>query len=316
MEYGFPSGTDLVKEICGTTGGIEFNDTQPGLLEKGQIIKIMHNMFGESHTEEFGKALYYSQSYSIDAFLERRPKFTDIGKFAIALFILRKEISANLSSFNNREEGCYQYLFDKLDAKWEELYQNRASFITFNYDRSLEQFLFTSFHNRHGKSESECAKVVSNIPIIHVHGSLGKLPWQAADGIAYSGNMESLAERDERSAIVNGTATRASKQIRVIPERQSTSDEFQEAFKLLSKAQRIYFLGFGYNSVNLQRLHLLDVPSVKESIDTRSEIIPLRGTGWNLEEAEKNFLYDKWGIWILDTSSKSLQFLRRYAQLD
>jgi hypothetical protein len=316
MPYGFPSGTQLIREICGATAGIDFNDTQPGHLEKGQITKILHDVFGEMETEEFGKALYYSQRYSIDAFLERRPEFSEIGKWAIALFIFRKEINANLFSFENQDQGCYRYLFDKLDTSWDTLESNKVSFITFNYDRSLEHFLSTTFQKTFGKNEHECAKAISSIPIIHVHGSLGKLPWQAKDGIPYSANMESYSQRNDKGNVAKNATVLASKQIKVIPESRSTSEEFEDAFKLLSQAERIYFLGFGYHPINLERLQLLNVPKVKESRDSKTELITLRGTGKGLEEAEKKSVYDKWSIRIIDTSCDSLLFLRRYAHLD
>ena len=312
MSYGFPSGSRLVKEICGATG-ISFEDNQPGLLTKGEITKVFHDVFGEIKTEEFGKALNLSQRYSIDAFLERRPEFIDIGKWAIALFILRQEISANLFSFETQDRGCYRYLFEKLDADWDSYSDNKVSFITFNYDRSLEQFLFTKIQNTYGKTESECVDKLKRFPIIHVHGSIGKLPILDKDGISYGADIDRYKEK---SSVANGAASRAAKQIKVIPENQTTSEDFEEAYRLLSDAEHIYFLGFGYHADNMLRLGI-DQLAESERKRTASQLIisRMKGTGLRLEEKELTAIR-KWQVHIPDSTIDNLLFLKRYADLD
>ena len=312
MPYGFPSGSRLVKEICGATG-IPFEDDQPGLLTKGEITKVFHNAFGERKTEEFGKALNLSQKYSIDAFLERRPEFIDIGKWAIALFILRQEISANLFSFDTQDNGCYRYLFEKIDSDWESYPDNKIAFITFNYDRSLEQFLFTKIQNTYGKNERECADVLRRFPIIHVHGSLGKLPFQDKNGISYGADIDRYKEK---SSVANGAASHAAKQIKVIAENQTTSEEFEQANRLLTDAERIYFLGFGYHQDNILRLGL-DKLAEDEQRRTASQLVisRLKGTGLGLEEKELVSIR-KWHIHIPDASIDNLLFLKRHVDLD
>ncbi len=315
MPYGFPSGKDLVEQICAATlpHVVSSRTGMAKSLEMNQITKLFHSQFGTNTTEEFGNALYLSQKPSIDTFLEHRKKFIDIGKFAIALLILDKEIKDNIISFESRGKGCYQYLFNTLNTSWEGFATNKVSFITFNYDRSLEQYMYISLKNSYGKTDEECSELLSSIPIVHVHGSLGALRWQRKDGIQY-GQLQYYYAHHSKWLL--GFMSLASKQIKVITEDQAQSEEFQTAVNFLLNAERIYFLGFGYNAVNLQRLRLLDVPKVKENLKFKSEIIPLRGTGLNLEDAEKNSIHDKWGIRILDTSSDCLQFLRKYALLD
>ena len=183
MPYGFPSGRQLVEQICEATRPkstvlSDIPDDSHYLLSRESIQKILIDKFDQTKIEEFGKALYLSHQYSIDAFLEHRPEFTDIGKYSISLFILRKEVEADLVSFENRNKGCYQYLFNKINTRLSEFDRNQISFVTFNYDRSLEHFLFISFINAHRLSDKECASLTNNIPIVHVHGMLGKLPWQ------------------------------------------------------------------------------------------------------------------------------------------
>ena len=72
-----------------------------------------------------------------------------------------------------------QYLYQHLAVPTlEEFHQNDVGFITYNYDRTLEQFMLTALANTYGKDETTCAEILAHIPIIHLHGRLGYLPWQ------------------------------------------------------------------------------------------------------------------------------------------
>jgi len=319
MLYGFPSGQQLVEHICESARTKK--DSRPSIPDDSHYLVSRENIqatlidhFDKHQAEDFGNALYRSHQLSIDAFLEHRTEFIAIGKLAIALFILRKEMEDELISFENRRKGCYQYLFSKLNTGWDDFKQNKVGFITFNYDRSLEHFLFTSLQNTYNKSDQECAEQLQQIPVIHVHGSLGKLPWQDAKGIPY-GTIERSASSD--SSTLNTTlAITASKQIKIITEDQSNSEGFQSAFKLLSEADRIYFLGFGYHSTNLERLPVSSLPKLLALNAFKLESSPMIGTAKDLQDAEVTSVQGRWHIRLPDTSSDSLMFLKKYAYLD
>ena len=74
------------------------------------------------------------------------------------------------------------------------------------------------------------------------------LPWQGADGRKYGPDPE-----DRLSDI-----RIASKNIRIIHEYVDVDadPEFQKAHQLLSRAERLIFLGFGYDKTNLERLQV------------------------------------------------------------
>ena len=326
MPYGFPSGKLLIEHICEAT--YKRNTYLPStpddsryLFSREDIQATLVKKFGKRSAENFGNALFLSNQTSIDAFLEHRTEFTEIGKLAIALFILRKEMGEDLFSFKTRSDGCYQYLFSKLNASWDDFKHNRVGFITFNYDRSLEQFLFASLQNTYNKSDAECAEQIEQIPIIHVHGALGKLRWQDPNGIPY-GTIE-------KSTLLNifnfdpSLADNATSQIKVFGENQSVQ-EFQKAFELLSQAEKVYFLGFSYHQANMTRLNLLSHPKI---IDIRTktaripEIEPIQmsnfmGSGFRMEKAEIDLVERKWLVKIPDNTSDSLLFLRKYVDFE
>ncbi len=326
IPYGFPSGKGLVDHICEATR--ERNTYLPSipddsryLISRKQVKKILIKTFGEKDTRNFGNTLFSSQQLSIDAFLEHRPEFAEIGKLAISLLILRKEMNEDLFGLNNRSKGCYQYLFSKLNTNWEDFKQNRVGFISFNYDRSLEHFLFTSLQHTYNKLDSECADQLSQIPIIHVHGSLGNLQWQDMDGVPYGTIRKSTSLNRFKFNTKLGVA--AAEQIRVYAENQS-AEEFQKAFQLLSQAENIYFLGFSYHQSNMARLNLTSIPKIINlrtklaNITTMAPIqmTHLKGSGFGMEEGEIGSVERKWLVKIPDNTSDSLLFLRKYVDFE
>jgi hypothetical protein len=265
MPYKFPSGQMLVNEICANPGA------------------VAHDALGvhPDHYKEFADQLRQSQQPSIDAFLEYRTEFQDIGKRAIAYFLIKKENHAHLSG------DWYAYLMDRLtrETSFKEFIKNQVAFITFNYDRSLEQFLFTTLCARYGKTDAEVAALVNQVKIVHVHGTLGSLPWQSADkSRPYS---TSTTEQFVRMA-ANG--------IKIVGE--DSSVEFEAARGLMQGAERIALLGFGYHSVNMRRL---EPPLNKRVFGTCYESTP----------EERTFLCQKYnGLSLVDPGHTCLGFFR------
>ncbi len=187
----------------------------------------------------FNRELKYSGRYSVDTFLEHRPEFMDIGKISSTLALMRHE---SLESLFKPDDNWYRYLFQRMETSFERFSDNRIRFITFNYDRSLEMYLFTALQNSYGKKPPDVAQVISKIPIIHVHGTLGELPWIKPQGRKYEVTYD--------PEVISSSA----EQIKVISETSKIDDAFGEARKLLSHTSRVIFLGFGYHKTNIQRL--------------------------------------------------------------
>ena len=77
------------------------------------------------------------------------------------------------------EHDWYFYLYNRLtrEATGKEDYRqfggNPIPFVTFNYDRSLEDFLLTSLlHSFEGMDEQTAKEELEKTPIIHVYGRL------------------------------------------------------------------------------------------------------------------------------------------------
>ncbi len=232
MPYKYPSGNQLkdkVIEKLSNTNSSEYS-----------ILNIAG--FGDLQISEFRKTLNYSGRPSVDAFLEYRPEFMTIGKLSIASILINYE---NIDSLYNCKDNWYEYLFQKMNTKFEEFEENTISFITFNYDRSLETYLFEALSNSYGKSAQEVANVISKIKIIHVHGILSELPWQNKDGRPYGPTSEIIKIKQSAEAI------------RVVHEESQIEEAFKETNKLFYNSDlRIILLGFGFHKTNLERLGL------------------------------------------------------------
>ena len=103
--------------------------------------------YTQDQISKFRDKLLNSRLYSIDKFLTGYgEEFSGIGKLAIAQALIGTE-SRDVYSCNG-EEDWYGYICNSLHASTpDEFYENKLSIITFNYDRSLEQYLFKALEN-------------------------------------------------------------------------------------------------------------------------------------------------------------------------
>ncbi len=259
MPYGFPSGQLLKDTIARYYGTVH----PKYILEMG---------FDGSQMNDFAKALSNSPLTSVDSFLESQPHFIEIGKACIGAELLVAENEGRLfkywqdkryslwkkwkkpdfkighGDFEN-DGSWYQELFLLLKEPIDKFKQNNVVFITFNYDRSLEQYLYLSLKNTYGANDEECRNITKEIPIIHVYGHLGLLPWQTELGAKTETSVYGAGRDSSRISI-------AVKNIDIIHQGKTNLEKFDEAFKHLQNAKRICVIGFGFNEENIKRLRL------------------------------------------------------------
>jgi len=216
---------------------------------------------------------------------------------AMAMELIRHEKHDTLFSTphppgDRRSSDWYAYLFGKLTdgVDFEEFGQNQLAIITFNYDRSLEQFLFTAMKNSYGRPERDVSEQLRTMLIIHVHGTLGPLPWQADPGRPYAADLSLPSVKMATDSIL------------IAPEADHTSPAFEQAREALAEAQRIYFLGFGYHPANLSRLGY-----GKNGGRTGG-----RGSRYGLGAAECTDIQRQWGVIVEGVEFGILEYLKHY----
>jgi hypothetical protein len=235
--YGFPTGMELRAEICAAAnkGSGFFPDTFYG-----------QSSIDETDVIEFAKAFRDSAIHSIDSFIDKRPNFDFIGRVCISAALARKEHAEDL--FDKTYSGnWYAVLWNRLIdgvGRPEELSRNKLTIFTFNYDRSLEQFLFLAIKNTFGLTSTAAHAHVARIPIVHIYGQLGKfsVTEDRQNYRMYSRDFDSF----RGDAAANGLT---------IINRTSPEDEiFQSARKQIGDASELYYLGFGFDHMNCNRL--------------------------------------------------------------
>jgi|FLOH01.1.fsa_nt_gi hypothetical protein len=159
-DLGYPIGKKLVSDIIQSLKPPKVNYSEEILSKK------------------FLTSLEDFQPLSIDFFLSLHKEYADLGKEKIAQRILNHQRSSLTS--RNFDESWYRYLLTEIlrgceDGKQKNLTNNKLTIITFNYDVSLEYFLYSrlkhmKYFENHKKEMNDFLE--SNLEIIHVYGSV------------------------------------------------------------------------------------------------------------------------------------------------
>lgn len=249
--YGFPTGNKLREQILDdfsyerkVNGGIV-----PKIITAVRQPEIFP--FSPEQCARFRDEFRLAQTYSIDAFIERRAEeFQEIGKFAIAHRLLRCESEKEL--FDNGD--WYQ-------AFWNRVLPNGASspkrftVITFNYDRSLQHYLKVAARAALGAAHQDTMD--DQVKILPMHGSFSKVSANAPFGHCEERHTPEFAKSIYLPHEFAGISLR--------------STPFDTAKEYLSYAKRIFILGFGFDPTNTERLF--------GDLDLSKAVIQATGTG-------------------------------------
>jgi hypothetical protein len=200
---------------------------------------------------------------SIDSFLDGlrdEPEVVFLGKLAIATTILRSEAASPLVSKQIQAANAAQTRADrlaKLVGGWHAqlgqiLYEghsrdtvdtifDHASFIVFNYDRCIEEFLTTSLMRRFAIGRARALGAVARCTIVHPYGQVGAYFPEKEDYVAFG-----VCEKEALEVVANGIKTFT----------ESMEDRIGDKVKdCVAEAETIVFLGFGWLPQNLELLH-------------------------------------------------------------
>lgn len=146
----------------------------------------------------------------------------------------------------------------------------------------------------YGKTDEQCREALEQIPIVHVHGRLGFLPWQ----------KDCDPRRRYEPTTDPGVLISAAASIKIVHEDidDSQDKDFRFAKNLMRNAEQIYFLGFGYAPTNIQRLEVLGLPDGRAA-----------GTGHGLTSHERHQLSGAMSGKIALYDHDCLDFLRNLA---
>jgi len=179
LDYNYPLGRDLKNEIVNVCQKKEMHVSR----KRDYVIDLspLSHSFDENIIKKFSEKLRTSGRETIDDFLMYHPKFNEIGKFCIALVLLESELESEL---HQDEEMFYDYFFRSIFQSPKMVYTSKFNFISYNYDLSLEKYLF-DYLVGFNLNSTEVIEVISDLNIIHLHGKLHKLEHFDSNGREY-----------------------------------------------------------------------------------------------------------------------------------
>lgn len=263
----------------------------------------------------------------IDYFLDWNTSLQDIGKLMIAWVILecennhrvnkgninRKLIHANSPDLAIRrsadnidvtkfKDDWYRYVLYRLASECrspDDLLQNDVTFVTFNYDVSLENHLYKGLSSIDlFAQENYIERFLGENRVLHVYGKVRQNPFEDNEyGTLGRGQCHSLGTAEIIGAEIIGHLTPegvasltyrdypeiynlyykaafeqaylASKSIQTIGSTKDHNASTIEAAKeAISNADCVYTLGYGFDEQNSQRLSLSEAFSLKTNQDT------------------------------------------------
>lgn len=192
---------------------------------------------------------------SIDAYLSTHKDNEAIkiaGKLAIVQSILEAESESNVQrihgQWQNSDRVAQSWLPDLFyimqdgvgrSGDLTEIFKN-VSFISFNYDRCLEHYLFHAIMELYRLGEQEAAEVMGSIRVLHPYGQVGTLSWEAR------GRKVGFGVRDY------GDIAGLSEEIKTFNEQVQDRSLIAAIHSALNEAERIVFLGFHFHKQNME----------------------------------------------------------------
>lgn len=193
---------------------------------------------------------------SVDNFLEIHADDEDVqvcAKCAITYLISKGEQKSKLaidrSKANSRlpssklantwYQGLAHVLFEKVPATAVSSAFEKVDFISFNYDRCLEWFLYQCLMGIYAIDSSKALKLLSPVDVRHPYGQIGDKSWQTVAN-AFGGDL-------------SGRIALSAQKIRTYTEKCETKD-VEEIRKLIECSEHIIFLGFAFHPQNMSLL--------------------------------------------------------------
>lgn len=263
-EAGLPVGAKLKERIAHLVN-IKFDDWGQKVISGDyRIVDALRVLASNSSYASINPYLHEGravsnampQALSIDNFLDahmENSSLQQIGKLGITKAILDAERVSRLSyKFPERPDlsqlgdTWYSAFFQLLTENVRKtdlgnLFKN-VSFVTFNYDRCIQTFMYYALQNYYRVSEKEASEIVSTLTVLHPFGSVGRLNWEDARGIAFGADIggQRLLEQ--------------SKQIKTFSERIEDEEALVRIRNQVQRAETIVSLGFAFHKTNMELL--------------------------------------------------------------
>jgi hypothetical protein len=276
FEVGIPVGTGLARMIA------DLLTTELYRQAASDFFRSLYNRFPQQ-SRTFDHAAVAIRdgvrlTNSIDDYLDRRSgneAIQHVGKAAIVKSILFAERQCRFIYGHGRspnfgidlaEDTWFVKFFRMLGAevhisKVAQIFDN-VTFVVFNYDRCVEFFLINALQLVYGIGLNESRTIVAKCRIIHPYGTIASLgvdsssvPFGGVDGFEH-----------DYAALSDG--------LRTYTEEMADKETVGQIYEEITLAKQIVFLGFGYNTPNMELLRPPQKISLKPVFGTALGMSP------------------------------------------
>jgi hypothetical protein len=298
--YGYPTGETLVQRVIekakiaseffkGTAEASIPNALviQPNFFSRypstpGGLPDIRNNWFtAANECSELAKRLTQVRPLVIDYFLGQNESLREIGKLMIA-WVIRECAIRRMNdpvNYNRRDprrgiigdhtrDDWYRFMVHKLVsgcASARSLHENQVTFVTFNYDVSLEWYVEQALASIELFS-TEVHKFFQTNPVLHIYGNVIQHPDDASKSLnPFPSNLKPAS----RDVFALGQAYQAVKElfdrsfesaqrIRTIGphEKGDNVGTIERARAAIARAECVYLLGYGFDENNSALIQL------------------------------------------------------------
>ena len=267
VEIGMPTGVKLAEEISiylqtlsniiNREEGRYFNGLQLDYAIRNHPRPELDSLVKSASAISKGILTARSIDEYLDSF-SSYPEFAKVGKMAIVRAIFKYELGSSLYVKNGNHynvtldqrlvgKSWYPWLIRMLTADVNALEAQKAlsnvKFVSFNYDRCLEQYLTYSLAVRFNISIQDVQKLLTDNPVLHAYGSIDPLAtWDGRRGSVF-GAEDGYDLREKW------------KNIKTFSEEIDDNDEQLVTIRnTIAEAERLVFLGFAFHSPNMKLL--------------------------------------------------------------
>jgi len=266
-EVGLPIGAGLKIDISQKID-IRFENGYRQNSGDTQIMEMFrhHSNGAESYSDDVNDYLSacwkmrdaMPQALSIDNYIDahRGNKMIELcGKLGIVKCILEAERHSSLYVDHRQRQdldlshssstwyaGFFQLLTEGLSVDELDNIFDNVSFIVFNYDRCIEQYLFAALKNYYSLTDEKTKSVLSKLKIHRPYGSVGNLaiPVAGIDGIVFGASSVNLLQ--------------TAKQIKTFTEQFEDKESLNQISEAIKHASTLVFLGFAFHPQNMELL--------------------------------------------------------------
>lgn len=265
-ELGFPLGSELRTTICNALD-IRYSHDFMKPPTGDDIVRRAIELASES-TKDFKHQDLVAAAWrvrdglhldaSIDEFIDKQRGHKPLefcSKLAIARCILQAETACVGSGYFGERglsaarldktwlASLFRVLFDRCQESDVKRRLSTVAFIVFNYDRSLEHFLSLALRTAYGMQQHTAEAIVNGVTIVHPYGRVGSLAWQRRQPVISFGEVPN----PETLRLVGN-------ELRTFSEGSDPECESPGASEIVSRSEKLVFLGFGFHRMNLDIL--------------------------------------------------------------